>query len=282
MRHPQKGVQVPAAAAAIPDLDGRLLAELTASLVRASAAILAVTPAALAPRHKADQSPVTAADEASEAVILRDLSRLLPGLPVVSEEAGAGRPAIGRDFLLIDPLDGTREFLGGRPEYTVNLAIVRDRTPILGVIAAPALGLVWRGVVGQGAERLHVSDGAAVEPAAIRTRPAPDRLIAALSRSHLDTATAALTDRLPIAERMMCGSALKFCRVAEGSADVYPRLSPTSEWDVAAGHAVIAAAGGSVTTQGGEALSYGNVDQNLLIPGFLAWGDPAAARRYRT
>jgi 3'(2'), 5'-bisphosphate nucleotidase len=272
---------MPAAAAAIPDLDGRLLGELTASLVRASAAILAVTPAALAPRHKADQSPVTAADEASEAVILRDLARLLPGLPVVSEEAGAGQPAIGRDFLLVDPLDGTREFLSGRPEYTVNLAIVRDRAPILGVIAAPALGLVWRGVVGRGAERLRVSDGAGVAPAAIRTRPAPDRLVAALSRSHLDAATAALAERLPIAERMVSGSSLKFCRIAEGRADVYPRLSPTSEWDVAAGHAVVAAAGGSVTTQGGEPLTYGNMDRNLLIPGFLAWGDPAAARRYR-
>ena len=273
---------MPPLADAMPDLDGRLLTELTASVVRASAAILAVAASALATRHKADQSPVTAADEASEAVILRDLSRLLPGLPVVSEEAeGDGRPAIGRDFLLVDPLDGTREFIGGRSEYTVNLAIVRDRTPIVGVIAAPALGLVWRGVVGRGAERLRVSDGAAVEPAAIRTRPAPDRLVATLSRSHLDAATATLAERLPIAERMICGSALKFCRIAEGSADLYPRLSPTSEWDVAAGHAVVAAAGGSVTTQAGEPLTYGNVERNLLIPGFLAWGDPAAARRYR-
>jgi 3'(2'), 5'-bisphosphate nucleotidase len=140
---------------------------------------------------------------------------------------------------------------------------------------------VWRGVVGGGAERLRVSGGAAVEPAAIRTRPAPDRLVAALSRSHLDPATAALADRLPIAERMVSGSALKFCRIAEGRADVYPRLSPTSEWDVAAGHAVVAAAGGSVTTQGGEPLTYGNVEGDLLIPGFVAWGDPVAARRYR-
>jgi 3'(2'), 5'-bisphosphate nucleotidase len=273
---------VPPLADAVPDLNRRLLEELTASLVRASAAILAVTPATLATRLKPDQSPVTAADEASEATILRDLSRLLPGVPVMSEEAaGGGRTAVGRDFLLVDPLDGTREFIGGRPEYTVNLAIVRDRTPIVGLIAAPALGVVWRGVVGRGAERLRVSDGAAVAPAAIRTRRAPDRLVAALSRSHLDAATASLAERLPIAERMAYGSALKFCRIAEGSADVYPRLSPTSEWDVAAGHALITAAGGIVTTPAGEALVYGNVDQDLLIPGFLAWGDPATARRYR-
>jgi len=271
-------------AAANPYRDGRLLDELTTSLVRASAAILAITPAMLAARHKADQSPVTAADEASEALLLEDLSRLLPGLPVASEEAASGRrPQIARDFLLVDPLDGTREFLAGRPEYTVNVAILRERTPLVGLIAAPALGLLWRGIVGRGAERLRiVRDGAkAVEPTAIRTRSAPDRLVVTLSRSHLDAATASFADRLPIAERMICGSSLKFCRIAEGSADVYPRLSPTSEWDVAAGHAVLAAAGGVVTTPGGEPMTYGNVEQDLRIPGFLAWGDPGAVRRYR-
>ena len=158
--------------------------------MRASAAILAIAPAALAARHKADQSPVTAADEASEAVILEDLARLLPGVPVVSEEAAADRPTPDSraTFVLVDPLDGTREFVAGRPEYTVNMALVRDRTPVVGLIAAPALGLLWRGIVGRGAERLRlVLDRAkAVEPTAIRTRTAPDRLVVALSRSHLD------------------------------------------------------------------------------------------------
>jgi 3'(2'), 5'-bisphosphate nucleotidase len=272
-------------AAVIPYLDGRLLDELTAILVRASAAIQAIPAAASAARNKADQSPVTAADEASEAVLLDELSRLLPGLPVVSEEsADQCRPPIGREFLLIDPLDGTREFLAGRPEYVVNLAIVRDGAPIAGVIAAPALGLLWRGIVGRGAERVHLTpDGTTAGAAtAIRARSAPNRLVVALSRSHLDVDTAALADRLPIAERMICGSALKFCRIAEGSADLYPRLAPTCEWDVAAGHAVLAAAGGTVTASQGEPMTYGHVDQAFRIPGFLAWGDPEAAIRYRS
>jgi 3'(2'), 5'-bisphosphate nucleotidase len=274
---------VTTAGAALPPLDKQLLDGLTASLVRASAAILAIAPDALATRHKADESPVTAADEASQTILLEDLTRLLPGLPVVSEEAVSDRRArLAPDFILVDPLDGTREFVAGRPEYTVNVALVRDHSPVVGFVAAPALGLLWRGIVGRGAERLRLAldREAAVDPTAIRTRTAPDRLVIALSRSHLDPDTAALAQHLPIADRLICGSALKFCRIAEGSADVYPRLSPTSEWDVAAGHAVLGAAGGVVTRPDGRPLTYGHVDQDLRIPGFLAWGDPAAARRY--
>jgi 3'(2'), 5'-bisphosphate nucleotidase len=274
---------VTTAGAALPPLDEQLLDGLTASLVRASAAILAIAPDALATRHKADESPVTAADEASQTILLEDLTRLLPGLPVVSEEAVSDRRArLAPDFILVDPLDGTREFVAGRPEYTVNVALVRDHSPVVGFVAAPALGLLWRGIVGRGAERLRLAldREAAVDPTAIRTRTAPDRLVIALSRSHLDPDTAALAQHLPIADRLICGSALKFCRIAEGSADVYPRLSPTSEWDVAAGHAVLGAAGGVVTRPDGRPLTYGHVDQDLRIPGFLAWGDPAAARRY--
>ena len=274
---------MPTGVAAPPYLDRTLLDALSASVVRASAAILAIAPGALATRHKADTSPVTAADEASQAVLLADLAELLPALPVVSEEAVSDRTAPpGADFILVDPLDGTREFVEGRPEYTVNVALVRDRTPVVGLVAAPALGLLWRGVVGHGAERLRFAPGhaAAVEPTAIRARAAPARLVIALSRSHLDPDTAAAAEQLPIAERLICGSAVKFCRIAEGSADVYPRLSPTSEWDVAAGHAVLAAAGGTVTRPDGSALTYGTGRSDFLIPAFMAWGDPAAARRY--
>jgi 3'(2'), 5'-bisphosphate nucleotidase len=198
----------------------------------------------------------------------------------VSEEAVSDRTP-GADFILVDPLDGTREFVEGRAEYTVNVALVRDRTPVAGFVAAPALGLLWRGVAGHGAERLRFASGraAAVEAIAIRARPAPERLVIALSRSHLDPDTAAFAEQLPIAERLICGSAVKFCRIAEGSADVYPRLSPTSEWDVAAGHAVLTAAGGTVTRPDGTPLTYGK-GGDFLIPGFMAWGDPAAARRY--
>jgi 3'(2'), 5'-bisphosphate nucleotidase len=273
---------VPTSVAALAQLDRTLLDALTASVVRASAAILAIAPGALATRNKADASPVTAADEASQAVLLADLARLLPALPVVSEEAVSERPAArGSDFILVDPLDGTREFVEGRPEYTVNVALVRDHTPVAGFVAAPALGLLWRGIVGHGAERLRFTPDrdTAMEPTAIRARTAPERLVIALSRSHLDPDTAAVAEQLPIAERLICGSAVKFCRIAEGSADVYPRLSPTSEWDVAAGHAVIAAAGGTVTRPDGSALRYGK-GSDFLVPGFLAWGDPVAARRY--
>jgi 3'(2'), 5'-bisphosphate nucleotidase len=274
---------MPSVSAPIPTVDDSLLDELTAIVARAAAAILAIAPAGLTPRMKADHSPVTAADQAAEAVILESLARLLPGLPVVSEEAAARGEACAAaaTLALVDPLDGTREIIEGRSEYTVNVAIVADRVPVLGLVAAPALGLLWRGVVGRGAERLRLVGPSrqAVDSTPIRTRRAPSHgLVAAVSRSHFDANTASFVDRLPIAERIVCGSALKFCRIAEGAADVYPRLSPTCEWDVAAGHAVIAAAGGMVTTPAGGPILYGR--EGFRIPGFIAWGDAEAARSY--
>lgn len=270
---------------AVPLLaDARLLDELTAILARAAATVLALAPGSLAPRSKTDLSPVTAADEAAEAVILDHLSRLIPGVPVVSEEqvAQSDPPALTSIFALVDPLDGTRELIAGRPEFTINLAIVADCAPIVGLIAAPALGLLWRGIVGRRAERLRLAGATAVEPAPIRTRsPPPGGLVAALSRSHLDAETASFTDRLPVAERKLCGSAVKFCRVAEGTADIYPRLSPTSEWDVAAGHAVLVAAGGIVATPDGDPVRYGRARERFRVPAFIAWGDREAASRYR-
>jgi 3'(2'), 5'-bisphosphate nucleotidase len=183
---------------------------------------------------------------------------------------------LGATFALVDPLDGTKEFIAGSAEYTVNLAIIRDGEPIAGFIAAPALGLLFRGIVGRGAERLGLDRDAV--PVTIRCRRNPTgRLVAAVSRSHLDPLTGAFLDRLPVAERLPCGSALKFCRIAEGAADVYPRLSPTSEWDIAAGHAIVAAAGGLVTAPAGEPLRYGGVQQAFKVTGFVAWGD--ATRR---
>jgi 3'(2'), 5'-bisphosphate nucleotidase len=264
----------------------RLLDELTTIVSAAAAAILAVRKRSLETRTKSDRTPVTAADDAAEAVILEALARLLPGMCVVSEEA-AGRACPDRvpeSFVLVDPLDGTRELIAGRDEFTINIAIVRDGCPRLGIVAAPAQGLLWRGIEGRGAERLHLSPGAPASAAqarsAIRTRRAPDKgLVAAVSRSHLDPDTEALLARLPLADRRTCGSAVKFCQLAEGSADVYPRLSPTCEWDVAAGHAVLAAAGGLVTTAAGAPLSYGRVADNFRVPAFIAWGDPSAAAR---
>jgi 3'(2'), 5'-bisphosphate nucleotidase len=205
---------------------------------------------------------------------------------VVSEEAaGRALPArIPDSFVLVDPLDGTRELVAGREEFTINLAIVDGERPRLGIVAAPAQGLLWRGIEGRGAERLRLSPGAPAHAAqarsVVRTRPAPRAgLVAAVSRSHLDPQTEALLARLPIADRYVCGSAVKFCQIAEGIADVYPRLSPTCEWDVAAGHAVLAAAGGVVTTPEGAPLRYGRIAENFRVPAFVAWGDPEAAVR---
>jgi 3'(2'), 5'-bisphosphate nucleotidase len=262
----------------------RLLDELTTIVSAAAAAILAARAHALDARTKADLSPVTAADEAAEEVILEGLARVLPGTSVVSEEAASREcpTRIPDSFILVDPLDGTRELIAGRDEFTVNVAIVSSGRPRLGIVAAPAQGVLWRGVEGQGAERLHLPPGAqasaARERRAIRTRRCPRAgLTAVVSRSHLDAETEAFLARLPIADRLASGSAVKFCQVAEGAADVYPRLSTTCEWDVAAGHAVLAAAGGMITTPAGGALPYGQVGGNFRVPAFIAWGDPAAA-----
>jgi 3'(2'), 5'-bisphosphate nucleotidase len=262
-------------------VDAALAAELTALVAQASAAILAIAPAGMATRLKPDQTPVTAADEAADRVIAEGLARLLPGVAVVSEESGDPAAAPGETFALVDPLDGTKEFVAGRGEYTVNLAIVTGGEPIAGFIAVPALGLVYRGVVGRGAERLGLD--AASAPVAIQARRAPaNGLVAAVSRSHLDADSEAFLARLVISERITCGSALKLCRIAEGVADVYPRLSPTSEWDTAAGHAIVAAAGGTVTTPSGAPLRYGRAQADFKIPGFVAWGDPSLSADVRT
>jgi 3'(2'), 5'-bisphosphate nucleotidase len=265
-----------------PDECLRLIDEVTSIVSRAAAAILNIDRSDLAVRAKDDRSPVTAADEASQTALHDGLTRVFPGLPVISEEAVAGWPAqLGGTFLLVDPLDGTREFIAGRDEYAINVAVVSQRTPLLGVIAAPARGVIWRGVVGRGAETMRLPPGA---PAAqmsarrpIRTRPRPQSPIAMVSRSHLDPHSEAFLARLGAAERIACGSALKFCQVSEGAADVYPRLAQTSEWDVAAGHALVAASGGTVVSPQGPPLTYGRVAQQFLVPGFVCWGDPAQA-----
>lgn len=258
--------------------DMGLLDGLTRIASQAAAAILAVPWGDLNRRDKPDASPVTAADEASEAVILDGLARLMPDIPVLSEEQAVSPPELGSGRLLfiVDPLDGTREFLAGLDEYVVNIALVENGAPVAGVVAAPARGLIWRGRVGHGAERLTLPQDAARERQAIRTRARPRSGARVLvSRSHLDPATDAYVDRLTNPEKIVCGSALKFCLLAEGSADLYPRLAPTSEWDIAAGHAVLLAAGGDVRKPDGEALRYGrgHGEGNFLVPGFIAAGE---------
>ena len=261
----------------------QLLDDLTALIARAGTEIGAASPTTVVRRLKADQSPVTAADEASEAVILRGLAQILPNVPVIAEESvDAAAPAdLTGSFVIVDPLDGTREFLAGRDEFTVNLAIVTHGLPVAGIIAAPKQGKLWRGVIGYGAERLRLSGGGADRAEAISTRPWTDDPIVVVSRSHMDSATDKFVSALGPVTQVPCGSAIKFCHIAEGNADVYPRLATTCEWDVAAGHALVVAAGGIVTAPPGILLTYGRAAQNFRVPAFVAWGDPGKATAVR-
>jgi 3'(2'), 5'-bisphosphate nucleotidase len=260
------------------DTAAALMGPLTELVAQAGAAILAVNRGTMTSGGKADGSPVTEADLAADRVIAAGLARLLPEIQTLSEErTHLAQLPYASSFFLIDPLDGTKEFIAGRDEFTVNLALVTDGVPLLGIVAAPALGLIWRGLVGRGAERL--TQGTAIA-APIHTRSLPhpgSPWIAAVSRSHGDKRTEAFIDSRPGAVRQVSGSAIKFCRVAEGAADIYPRLSHTCEWDVAAGHAVVTAAGGKVTDSRGAALRFGVGRDDFLVPEFIAWGDPAAA-----
>ncbi len=258
-----------------------ILDDLSEIVSRAAQVTLATSYSSVAQRTKDDLSPVTAADEASEALILEGLSRVMPGIPVVAEESAAASMSptdLGTSFFLVDPLDGTKEFLAGRDEFTVNIALVSNGVPLAGVIAAPAQGLMWRGIVGGKAERLRIKPGAgpahALERDTILTRPAPPHMRVATSRTHLDKDTEDFLTRLPVGETYKCGSSVKFCHLAEGKADIYPRLSPTCEWDIAAGIAILTAAGGAATAPDGSPLKFGNVAANFRVPGFLAWGDP--------
>ena len=254
-----------------------LMDELTKIVAHAAETILdlAAKPDA---RTKDDGSPVTAADEAAEAVIRDGLQRVAPGIVIISEEHAAHeKPSVpagkGASYFLVDPLDGTREFIAGRDEYTVNIALITDGAPILGVISAPATGIIWRGIVGKGADRILLpnADG----PIKIHTRARPSReAVIMVSRSHLEARTRAYVEGFPQAKQIQCGSSVKFCRVAEGSADLYPRLAPTHDWDIAAGHAIVKAAGGNVAAPDGSPLRYGTAE--LLIPAFVASGDAMA------
>jgi 3'(2'), 5'-bisphosphate nucleotidase len=273
-----------AATAPVIDCDraAALMEPLTDLVIRAGAAILAVNRRAMKIDGKVDGSPVTEADLAADRVIDEGLARLIAKVPALSEERlHQAKPPYRGSFFLIDPLDGTKEFVAGRNEFTVNLALVTNGTPLLGIIGAPALGLVWRGLVGRGAERVTVNEGSVRVAEPIRTRSFPKRgdpWIVAVSRSHGDSRTDAFIEARPGAVRETLGSAVKFGRVAEGGADIYPRLAPTREWDVAAGHAVITAAGGKITDSGGHELRFGEGRrEGFVVPEFIAWGDPAAA-----
>jgi 3'(2'), 5'-bisphosphate nucleotidase len=233
----------------------RLVDDLAVAAREAGEAILEIVRRGFEIESKKDTSPVTEADRAAELVILAALARAAPGVPVIAEEeVAAGRiPAHDDTYFLVDPLDGTKEFVRGGDDYTVNIGLIERGVPKLGVVFAPATGRLHGGCVGEGA---WLDDGRGRVP--IKTRPRGDLTTAVASKSHLNQAT---IDYLQAAVGncgyVSIGSSLKFCIVAEGKADIYPRAAPTSEWDTAAGHAVLLAAGGLVDGPDGEVLRYG-------------------------
>lgn len=255
----------------------RLLDEIAEAAREAGEAILAIVRRGFDVEAKGDSSPVTEADRAAELVILAALARAAPGVPVVAEEeVAAGRiPAHGDIFFLVDPLDGTKEFVRGGDDYTVNIGLIEGGTPRLGTVFAPATGRLHAGLVGEGA---WLDEGEGSKP--IVTRPRGHQLTAVASKSHLNQATIDyLQEAAGACDHVAVGSSLKFCIVAEGKADIYPRASPTSEWDTAAGHAVLLAAGGLVDGPDGEALRYGK--PTFLNRGFVAtsgWKAPRLDR----
>lgn len=231
--------------------------------------------------NKADTSPVTAADREAEAVLLEGLWGAARGIPVIAEESMAlgAAPAKGTTFFLVDPLDGTREFIKKVGEFTVNIGLVVGATPVLGIIYAPALGLFYATLGEARAVEARIPAESPVKSLAdcrlsdLRTRE-PDlaALVALESRSHRTSATEDFLARFPIASTVCAGSSLKFCIIARGEADFYARLGPTKEWDTAAGQAILAAAGGTVTTLDGAPLAYGKTGEDYLNPNFVAWG----------
>jgi 3'(2'), 5'-bisphosphate nucleotidase len=234
---------------------------------------------------KADATPVTVADKDSEGILVAALGHILPSVPIVAEEAvAAGRVPVlgaggGREFFLVDPLDGTREFIADRPEFTINIALVRDGVPRFGMIYAPALGVLYATLGHAYAVELSLAPDASAKRFAdlrakeIRSRAPPtDGLVAVASRSHGSVGTDAFLGQYKIARRMAAGSSLKFCEIAKGAADIYPRVGQTCEWDTAAGQAIICASGGSVTTLEGVPLVYGKAEQRFRNPDFVAWG----------
>lgn len=257
-----------------PADDFTLIESLIPAAWAAGDAALAARKAGLKVHAKADASPVTEADRAAEAILLAALADHAPGVPVVAEEeVAAGRiPPVGDHFILVDALDGTKDFLTGGPDFTANVGIVRDGHPVAGLVLAPAQAKLWIGAVGFGA---FLEDRAGTRRA-IRVRRPGNTLGIIASRSHRNAETDSFIARYPGADIVAAGSSLKFCAVAEGLADLYPRLGPTSQWDTAAGDAVLRAAGGRVLTLDGRPLPYGpgkgNGPKAFLNPSFVATG----------
>lgn len=249
----------------------RLMKAATEIADRAGDVILDVYATDFEVRHKNDASPVTEADECAEALILPALRNLLPDIPAIGEEAvskGFEEKVMGRTFWLVDPIDGTKEFLRRSGEFTVNIALIDEGVPVMGVVTAPAIDRAFR-ACGSGTAELREKDGV-WKPISVRDVPDEGAIVVS-SRSHGDEKKIeALIQGLKIQGHKIAGSSLKFCLVAKGEADIYPRYGPTSEWDTAAGHAVLLGAGGNVRLFDGSELPYGKT--GWRNPEFIARG----------
>ena len=259
--------------------DPRLRGLVDAALAGAQEA-MAVYATDFTVERKADDSPVSEADRNAEKAIVARLSAAVPDLPIVAEEAvtGGGTPRIGQSFVLVDPLDGTKEFVSRNGEFTVNIAIVESAIPVCGVVLAPALSLAYAGsLAGAWKGRMEENGMAVRDWYPINVRRAGPSPIAVASRSHMTAATRDALAQAKADEYRSIGSSLKFCLLAEAAADFYPRLGPTMEWDTAAGDAVLRAAGGAVVALDGAALRYGKLGvagmRDFENPYFLAAGD---------
>jgi len=259
-----------------PAADKALIEAMRALALEAGAAALRIYESDFAVEKKDDASPVTEADRVGEEIILAGLRRVAPAIPALAEEAASegNIPGLGREFFLVDPLDGTKEFVTRTGEFTVNIALVRDGVAVLGVVYAPAVGKLYAGIAGEGAYLTTVINGVPGETLRISARKIPERgLVAVASRSHCGPETDAFLATLDVADFVAAGSSLKFCLIAEGLADVYPRLGRTMEWDTGAGQAVLEAAGGRVADFETQApLRYGKRERGFDNPHFIAWG----------
>ncbi|MCL4768469.1 MAG: 3'(2'),5'-bisphosphate nucleotidase CysQ [Hyphomicrobiaceae bacterium] len=268
----------------------RLADQLLGAVLDAGAAIMHHRRGGFSVELKADASPVTIADHEAEEILLEALGRCAPGVPVIAEEASSRgqSPALADAFFLVDPLDGTREFVAGGTDFTVNIGLVGGGVPQFGLIYAPALEQLYVTLGEAAAAELRIAPDARpagladARPSPIRTR-APDarRLVAVASRSHRTPENERFVADPRIASCRSIGSSLKFCLVARGEADIYPRFGATSEWDTAAGHAIVLAAGGAVTALDGSALEYGKAGDAYVNPPFVVWGRQSLAASFR-
>ena len=246
-----------------------LLESLIPIVIRAGERIMQIYATDFTVKTKADASPVTLADQAGETIIVDGLRAIAPDIPVVAEEAASRgeEMVIGERFFLVDPLDGTREFINRNGEFTVNIGLIEEGKPTLGIIYAPVLDhLYYAWAPGEAYQAQGGGKPVKMSPAC----QTPPRAVA--SRSHRDEATDAYLEQIGVTETRCAGSSLKFCLLAAGQADIYPRFGPTCEWDTAAGHAILLQSGGGLCGLDGTNFDYGKRDAKFLNPGFLAWG----------